>query len=90
MPSEYEKASDRDRALMEAFLLYEAAMSPHGFPWREVLDENADGHYTVAPQVDYAQMAVEQWQEENPKPPPGTRLFVEDERKTKRPDMPTQ
>ena len=79
--------SERDRGLMEGLLTFEQSLSPHGFPWREVLDPLSDGWYKVTPKIDNTQMAVDRWHKGTPDPPPGTRLFVEDERKTKADDL---
>lgn len=71
----------RDRALAEALIEYEASIGPHGIPWRVALDPESDGWLEVSEQVDYAQAAIEQWEERHKgQRTPGARLVVRDAR----------
>lgn len=73
--------SPRDRALAEALIEHEASIGPHGIPWRVALDPESDGWLEVSEQIDYAQAAIEQWEERHKgQRTPGARLVVRDAR----------
>lgn len=80
--------SARDRGLAEALLEHEDGLGPHGIPWSEALDPDAEGVFEVEPVTDHAQAALDRWHKANPKPGPGVRARVvrSDEKTGQEPD----
>lgn len=67
-------------------MVYEDSIGPHGIPWTQALDPDADGWFEAHEVVDYAQAALDRWREERQGKTvePGTRVTVRDSR-VKRP-----